>query len=90
MQKVGAISSILIENPTSSLRAKISTSTLEISAIQSRSLRLLLIDIAFVHKLGHGAFSTVWVAQDRIGNRDVALKILMLGNIDEREYRMQK
>lgn len=35
-----------------------------------------------IHKLGHGAFSTVWVAQDMTENRDVALKILMLGSPD--------
>ncbi|KAI1016890.1 hypothetical protein LB504_007089 [Fusarium proliferatum] len=42
-----------------------------------------------IHKLGHGAFSTVWVAQDMLENRDVALKILMLGNPDDRDYHMQ-
>ncbi|CVK87721.1 uncharacterized protein FMAN_05394 [Fusarium mangiferae] len=42
-----------------------------------------------IHKLGHGAFSTVWMAQDMLENRDVALKILMLRNPDDRDYDMQ-
>ncbi|KAF5701087.1 CMGC kinase [Fusarium mundagurra] len=42
-----------------------------------------------VHKLGHGAFSTVWMAYVMVENKDVALKILMLGNSDERDYQMQ-
>ncbi|KAF5587536.1 CMGC kinase [Fusarium pseudoanthophilum] len=42
-----------------------------------------------VHKLGHGAFSTVWMAHDMTENKDVALKILMLGSSDERDYQMQ-
>lgn len=28
-----------------------------------------------IHKLGHGGFSTVWLARDRVGERYVALKI---------------
>ncbi|RBA08980.1 hypothetical protein FPRO05_07260 [Fusarium proliferatum] len=36
-----------------------------------------------IHKLGHGAFSTAWMAQDMLENRDVALKILMLGSPDD-------
>lgn len=32
-----------------------------------------------VHKLGHGAFSTVWMAHDTVDDTDVALKIAMLG-----------
>ncbi|EMT67955.1 hypothetical protein ACKRZS_002868 [Fusarium odoratissimum] len=42
-----------------------------------------------IHKLGHSAFSTVWVAQDMTKNRDVALKILMLGSPDDRDCQMQ-
>ncbi|KLO81463.1 Uncharacterized protein LW93_8173 [Fusarium fujikuroi] len=42
-----------------------------------------------IHKLGHGAFSTAWMAQDMLENRDVALKILMLGSPDDRDYYMQ-
>ncbi|KAK2482419.1 hypothetical protein H9L39_04211 [Fusarium oxysporum f. sp. albedinis] len=42
-----------------------------------------------IHKLGHGAFSTVWMAQDLTDNRDVALKILMLGSPDDRDCQMQ-
>lgn len=42
-----------------------------------------------IHKLGQGAFSIVWMAQDMLENKDVALKILMLGNPDDRDYDMQ-
>lgn len=42
-----------------------------------------------IHKLGHGAFSTVWMAQDMLEKKDVALKILMLGNPDDRDCDMQ-
>ncbi|KAF5568686.1 CMGC kinase [Fusarium napiforme] len=42
-----------------------------------------------IHKLGHGAFSTVWMAHGIIENKDVALKILTLGNSNERDYQMQ-
>lgn len=36
------------------------------------------------HKLGHGGFSTVWMAHDLKNRRDVALKIMAVGN--SREY----
>ncbi|KAF5536719.1 CMGC kinase [Fusarium phyllophilum] len=42
-----------------------------------------------VHKLGHGAFSTVWMAYDMVESKDVALKILMLGNLHWRGYQIQ-
>ncbi|SCV58235.1 uncharacterized protein FFB14_15518 [Fusarium fujikuroi] len=42
-----------------------------------------------IHKLGYGAFSMAWMAQDMLENRDVALKILMLGRPDDRDYHMQ-
>ncbi|EWG42658.1 hypothetical protein FVEG_15477 [Fusarium verticillioides 7600] len=42
-----------------------------------------------VHKLGHGAFSTIWMAYDMVENKDVALKILMLGDSDNSDYGMQ-
>ncbi|SCO82500.1 uncharacterized protein FRV6_06713 [Fusarium oxysporum] len=42
-----------------------------------------------IHKLGHGVFSTVWVAQDMTEDRDVALKILMLGSPDDHDCQMQ-
>lgn len=42
------------------------------------------------HKLGHGSFSTVWMAHDMVSKADVALKIMMLGEAAEREYRMQE
>jgi serine/threonine protein kinase len=38
------------------------------------------------HKLGHGGFSTVWLARDR---KDVALKIMIPGKAGEDEYHMQ-
>ena len=40
------------------------------------------------HKLGHGDFSTVWLARDTKKKRDVALKILAPGS--DNEYTMQK
>ncbi|KAG5743986.1 hypothetical protein H9Q72_013106 [Fusarium xylarioides] len=42
-----------------------------------------------IHKLGHGSFSTVWMAYDTIERTDVALKVLMLGNSEDHEYRIQ-
>ncbi|GKZ31873.1 hypothetical protein AbraIFM66950_000784 [Aspergillus brasiliensis] len=41
------------------------------------------------HKLGSGGFSTVWMANDRQNNRDVALKILFAGETGEEEIRLQ-
>lgn len=38
------------------------------------------------HKLGHGGFSTVWMAHDTLDKRDVALKIIKPGNSGEYEY----
>ena len=43
-----------------------------------------------VHKLGHGSFSTVWLARDMEKERDVALKILITGDQGEYEYNMQQ
>jgi serine/threonine protein kinase len=40
------------------------------------------------HKLGHGYFSTVWLARDTKKKRDVALKVLARGS--DNEYTMQK
>jgi serine/threonine protein kinase len=42
------------------------------------------------HKLGHGGFSTVWMAYDTLGKKDVALKIMTPGESNEFEYNMQK
>ncbi|KAF4445551.1 CMGC protein kinase [Fusarium austroafricanum] len=42
------------------------------------------------HKLGHGGFSTVWMAYDMLDEKDVALKILTTEEAGEREYAMQK
>jgi serine/threonine protein kinase len=42
------------------------------------------------HKLGHGSYSTVWLAHDIQKRRDVALKIMISGNAGEDEYNMQK
>jgi serine/threonine protein kinase len=42
------------------------------------------------HKLGHGGFSTVWMAHDMLNHKDVALKILTTGDSGEREYIMQR
>ena len=41
------------------------------------------------HKLGHGGFSTVWLARDIQEEKDVALKIMIPGNAGEDEYKMQ-
>ena len=41
------------------------------------------------HKLGHGGFSTVWLARDIPGEKDVALKIIIPGKAGENEYNMQ-
>ncbi|KAH6957192.1 kinase domain-containing protein [Fusarium avenaceum] len=43
-----------------------------------------------IHKLGYGSFSTVWMAYDMTEEKDVALKILMLGDSEDREYHMQR
>ncbi|RDL30146.1 uncharacterized protein BP5553_10424 [Venustampulla echinocandica] len=42
-----------------------------------------------VHKLGHGGFSTVWMAHDIHEKRDVALKILISGQDGSYEQLMQ-
>jgi serine/threonine protein kinase len=42
------------------------------------------------HKLGHGAFSTVWLAHDIKKERDVALKIMAPGDVGDYEYSMQE
>jgi protein kinase-like protein len=42
------------------------------------------------HKLGHGAYSTVWLAHDIQKKRAVALKVIVSGNAGENEYNMQK
>ncbi|TVY92213.1 putative serine/threonine-protein kinase [Lachnellula willkommii] len=41
------------------------------------------------HKLGHGGYSTVWVAHDMQTKRDVALKIHVPGSEGENELKMQ-
>ncbi|WZH42247.1 kinase-like domain-containing protein [Fusarium acuminatum] len=41
------------------------------------------------HKLGHGGFSTVWMAHDMSNDNDVALKIMTPGPSGEREYAAQ-
>lgn len=41
------------------------------------------------HKLGHGGFSTVWMAHDMFRNVDVALKIMTPGQSGEREFATQ-
>lgn len=41
------------------------------------------------HKLGHGGFSTVWMAHDIRKKRDVALKIIVSGDAGEYELSMQ-
>lgn len=43
-----------------------------------------------IHKLGHGGFSTVWMAYDTSLHKDVALKIMIPGNSGEQEYHMHK
>jgi serine/threonine protein kinase len=42
------------------------------------------------HKLGHGGFSTVWMAHDIRKGKDVALKTMVPGNTGEYELTMQK
>lgn len=42
------------------------------------------------HKLGHGGFSTVWMAHNMSNDNDVALKIMSPGPSGEREYAAQK
>ncbi|EWY99945.1 CMGC protein kinase [Fusarium oxysporum NRRL 32931] len=41
------------------------------------------------HKLGHGGFSTVWMAYDILGKKDVALKIMTPEDSNEHEYQIQ-
>lgn len=41
------------------------------------------------HKLGHGGFSTVWMARDLYKKEDIALKIMGLGVTGEHDYHMQ-
>jgi serine/threonine protein kinase len=41
------------------------------------------------HKLGHGGFSTVWMAHDTVNKVDVALKIIKPGESGEYEYSIQ-
>ncbi|KAG9237183.1 kinase domain-containing protein [Amylocarpus encephaloides] len=41
------------------------------------------------HKLGHGGFSTVWMAHDMRGGKNVALKILVAGQMGEDELTIQ-
>lgn len=41
------------------------------------------------HKLGHGGFSTVWMAHDTVNKIDVALKIIKPGDSGEYEYSIQ-
>ncbi|KAJ5434749.1 kinase domain-containing protein [Penicillium cf. griseofulvum] len=41
------------------------------------------------HKLGFGGGSTVWMAHDLHDKRDVALKVMSLGDWGENEYHMQ-
>lgn len=41
------------------------------------------------HKLGHGGFSTVWMAHDMDKGKDVALKIMTANFGGEREFLMQ-
>ncbi|KAI0395500.1 kinase-like domain-containing protein [Xylariaceae sp. FL0594] len=43
-----------------------------------------------VHKLGHGGFSTVWMADDDRENKAVALKILVSGKDGETEFVAQR
>lgn len=42
-----------------------------------------------LHKIGHGGFSTVWMAEHILEKRTVALKILESGEAGEREYLIQ-
>lgn len=41
------------------------------------------------HKISFGGFSTVWMAHDLQDKRDVALKVMCLGDWAETEIRMQ-
>ncbi|KAH7222609.1 kinase-like domain-containing protein [Fusarium redolens] len=41
-------------------------------------------------KLGHGGFSTVWMAYDMLEKKDVALKIMTPEESNEHEYNIQK
>ncbi|KAF5533969.1 CMGC kinase [Fusarium napiforme] len=41
------------------------------------------------HKLGHGGFSTVWMAYDILAKKDVALKIMTPKKTNKHEYKMQ-
>ncbi|KAM0080438.1 hypothetical protein ACKRZS_007415 [Fusarium odoratissimum] len=41
------------------------------------------------HKLGHGGFSTVWMAYDILEKKDVALKIMTPEDSNEHEYQIQ-
>ncbi|KAF5662009.1 CMGC kinase [Fusarium circinatum] len=89
MLKTGAITLTQMKNPMSNSLARISTSTLEASATPSLSGEIIIERYRIIHKLGHCSFSTVWMAQDMAESKDVALKILMLGGSDERDYHMQ-
>ncbi|CEI70344.1 hypothetical protein FVEN_g1141 [Fusarium venenatum] len=41
------------------------------------------------HKLGHGGFSTIWMAHDMVSDEDVALKIMSPGPFGQREHTAQ-
>ncbi|KAF5618706.1 CMGC kinase [Fusarium sp. NRRL 52700] len=41
------------------------------------------------HKLGHGGYSTVWMAYDTLGKKNVALKIMTPEGPNEHEYKIQ-
>lgn len=41
------------------------------------------------HKLGHGGFSTVWMAYDFQDKMDVALRVMASGGSGEHDYKMQ-
>lgn len=41
------------------------------------------------HKLGHGGFSTVWMAHDLRLKKDVALKVMASGKAGEHEHQIQ-
>ncbi|OGM49434.1 kinase domain-containing protein [Aspergillus bombycis] len=43
----------------------------------------------YKHKVGHGGFSTVWMARDLQSDRDVALKVMSSGEYGENEIQMQ-
>lgn len=51
--------------------------------------QLLVQTYRIEHKLGHGSFSTVWMAHDIQKNRDVALKIMVSGEDAEYELSIQ-